>query len=197
MEFTAIDFETANENLHSACAVALVRVRNGKIAERLSTLIRPPPGPFTFTYIHGITRSAVRGAKTFDQLWPRIQAFCGAAPLLAAHNARFDRGVLLSCCDYYGIAPAPYPFACTVKAARAVWPELPRHSLDVVCGYLNIGLKHHEATSDAEACAHILLQAAQAGFPVGQLFMPPATRRRLESPGNSGRRASWRARRTR
>ncbi len=169
MEFTAIDFETANQNRHSACAVALVRVKNGKVVERFSTLIKPPPGDFMFSYIHGITPHAVRDAKTFQQLWPRLKKCCDATPLLAAHNATFDRGVLMSCCGYYGIEPAPYTFACTVQLARSVWPQLPRHSLDTVCQYLKIPLNHHEAESDAEACAKILLHALKAGFPVDQL----------------------------
>lgn len=169
MEFTAIDFETANQARHSACAIALVRVKNGQVVERFSTLIKPPPGDFMFTYIHGITPNTVRDAKTFQQLWPQIRKFCDATPLLAAHNASFDRGVLMSCCDYYGIEPAPYTFACTVKLSRSVWPHLPRHSLDIVCGYLNIPLNHHQAESDAEACAKILLHAIKAGLPVDQL----------------------------
>ena len=169
MEFTAIDFETANQARHSACAIALVRVRKGRIVERFSTLIKPPPGDFMFTYIHGITPHAVRNAKTFQQLWPQIQKFCDAAPLLAAHNVSFDRGVLMSCCDYYGIEPAPYTFTCTVKLSRSVWPHLPRHTLDAVCRHLKIPLNHHQAESDAEACAKILLHAVKAGVPVDQL----------------------------
>ena len=169
MDFTAIDFETANQALHSACAVALVRVKNGQVVERFSALIKPPPGEFMFTYIHGISHHTVREAKTFQQLWPQIQKFCDAAPLLAAHNAGFDRGVLMSCCGYYGIEPAPYTFACTVKLSRSVWPHLPRHTLDTVCRYLKIPLNHHQAESDAEACAKILLHAVKAGVAVDQL----------------------------
>ncbi len=175
MEFTAIDFETANHARHSACAIALVRVRKGRIVERFSTLIKPPPGDFMFTYIHGITPHAVRNAKTFQQLWPQIQKFCDAAPLLAAHNVSFDRGVLMSCCDYYGIEPAPYTFTCTVKLSRSVWPHLPRHTLDAVCRHLKIPLNHHQAESDAEACAKILLHAIKAGLPADQLGIAAKT----------------------
>ncbi len=191
MEFTAIDFETANQARHSACAVALVRVKNGQVVDRFSTLIKPPPGEFIFTYIHGISHHTVREAKTFEQVWPQIQKFCNAAPFLAAHNASFDRGVLMSSCAFYGIEPAPYTFACTVKLSRSVWPHLPRHTLDTVCRYLKISLNHHQAESDAEACAKILLHAIKSGLPVDQLGIaapkgrPPALSKLRDSSRNS------------
>ena len=168
VEFIAIDFETANYDRASACSVALVRVKDGKPSERFYSLIKPPPGDFVFTYVHGITHHHVRNAKTFDGIWPKVRKFCQAAPLLVAHNATFDKSVLLSCCGHYGIEPPQLPFICTLKIARMVWPKLPRHSLDSVCAHLNIPLKHHEAASDAQASAQILLRAVDAGYALNQ-----------------------------
>ncbi len=168
MEFTAIDFETANYNRASACSIALVRVKDGKPAERFYSLIKPPQGDFVFTYVHGITQRDVKNAKTFDGIWPSVRSFCDAAPLLVAHNATFDRSVLVSCCGHYGIEPPKFPFLCTLKIARTVWPKLSRHSLDSVCDYLSIPLRHHEAASDAEASAQVLLRAVDAGFVLNQ-----------------------------
>jgi DNA polymerase-3 subunit epsilon len=180
LDFTAIDFETANQSRDSACAVALVRVCQGAVVDRFSALIQPPPGEFMFTYVHGITRKDVRKAKTFAELWPQIQRFCDPAPLLVAHNATFDRAVLMACCAYYGIEPINYPFVCTVRAARSAWPALPRHSLDIVSQFLNIRLNHHEASSDAEACAHILIRATAAGFSPDQPANRSASRSRRQ-----------------
>ena len=47
MNFVAIDFETADYQRDSACAVALVRVESGKIVAREHRLIRPPRRTFT------------------------------------------------------------------------------------------------------------------------------------------------------
>lgn len=173
MEFVAIDFETANYDRASACSVALVRVKDGRPSERFHALIKPPPGDFMFTYIHGITPQQVRNAKTFDGIWPKVRKFCQAAPLLVAHNATFDKSVLLSCCGHYGIEPPQFSFICTLKIARLVWPRLSCHSLDSVCAHLNIALKHHEAASDAQACAQILLRAVDAGY----VLSPPLQRK--------------------
>lgn len=42
MEFTAIDFETANSSRASACAIGIVVVRNLEVVEEYYHLIRPP-----------------------------------------------------------------------------------------------------------------------------------------------------------
>ena len=42
LDFTAIDFETANSNSASACSVGLVKVRDGVVVDEAGWLIRPP-----------------------------------------------------------------------------------------------------------------------------------------------------------
>ena len=44
LDFTAIDFETANSNSASACSVGLVKVRDGVVVDETGWLIRPPAG---------------------------------------------------------------------------------------------------------------------------------------------------------
>ena len=64
LDFTAIDFETANSSPASACSVGLVRVRDGRIVATAGWLIRPPAGHDEFqewnTKIHGIRAHDVR-----------------------------------------------------------------------------------------------------------------------------------------
>ncbi len=167
INFTAIDFETANYERNSACSLAMIKVMDGKIVDRWFALIRPPPGDFVFTYLHGISPEDVATAKTFGEHWPAIQMFCSDTPMLAAHNAAFDREVLQACCRFYHIKPPRYQFVCTVQAARWAWPRLPRHTLDAVCRKVDVPLNHHDAQSDAHACAQILLRTIKAGYPIG------------------------------
>ena len=75
--FIAIDFETADFQPDSACAVALVRVEGSRIVHRSHFLIRPPRQRFIFSYLHGITWEMVAGEPTFGELWPELK------PLLA------------------------------------------------------------------------------------------------------------------
>ncbi|MFA6003187.1 MAG: 3'-5' exonuclease [Elusimicrobiota bacterium] len=161
--FASIDFETADREADSACSVGIVRVENGKIAQRFHCLIRPPRPNFLFTYIHGITWGQVCLEPSFREQWPRMQAAIGEARFLAAHNASFDRKVMSACCSAAGITPPEHPYECTVRLARKTWSIYPTQ-LPMVCAQLSIPLKHHEALSDAEACARIVLAGLQAGW---------------------------------
>ena len=42
-DFAAIDFETANQQRTSVCAVGIVIVRDGEIADSYYSLIKPEP----------------------------------------------------------------------------------------------------------------------------------------------------------
>lgn len=157
--FVAIDFETADSQRDSACAVALVRVENGAIVSRAHRLIRPPRTQFEFSYLHGIEWAHVKDEPNFGGVWRDLAPMLTGAKFLAAHNAPFDRGVLEECCRVARIAPPRLRFECTVQLARRTWRIYPT-KLPNVCEALGIPLKHHEALSDAEACARIVLAAA-------------------------------------
>ena len=161
--FAAIDFETANYSSDSACAVGVAIVECGRIVRRLHQRIRPPSRQFTFTYIHGLSWDDVKDAPRFDAVWAGIARELEGVAFLAAHNAPFDRGVLGACCDTYNLPFPPQPFVCTVQLARAQWNIRPTRLPDV-CRHLGIALRHHQADSDAEACARIVIAALQVGW---------------------------------
>ena len=161
--FAAIDFETANHSSDSACAVGVAIVEHGRIVRRLHQRIRPPSRQFTFTYIHGLSWNDVKDAPRFDAVWAGMARELEGVAFLAAHNAPFDRGVLGACCETYGLPSPPQPFVCTVRLARAQWNIHPTRLPDV-CRHLGIDLRHHQADSDAEACARIVIAAQQAGW---------------------------------
>jgi len=161
--FVAIDFETANANRDSACAIGLTRVEAGSIVARHSRLIRPPTREFNYfcTRIHGLRWGDVWREPTFGDLWTEIEHLFTDVTFIAAHNAKFDRAVLHACCKLYNIEMPTAPFVDTVTLSRKSW-ELPSVKLSIVCEYLEIPLNHHEAGSDAEACARIILNAPEA-----------------------------------
>ena len=105
VDFTAIDFETANSSSGSACAVGLARVRDGRVVETAGWLIKPPPGHDRFfdvnTRIHGIREEDVAGAKTWSDQLGDLMAFAGT-DVLVAHNAGFDMNVLRQACAATG-----------------------------------------------------------------------------------------------
>lgn len=159
--FVALDFETADNGRDSACAIGLVRVEHHQIIDRAHFLIRPPRQQMMFTHIHGIRWRDVADQPTFGALWEQISPFLQGADFFAAHNAMFDRGVLYACCDSHGIDKPAQPFICTVQLARQTWKLYPT-KLPNVCDFLGIALNHHQALSDAEACAQIVIAAERA-----------------------------------
>ncbi|MDA8361610.1 MAG: 3'-5' exonuclease [Gammaproteobacteria bacterium] len=161
--FLALDFETANRSRTSACALGLVAVSEDTIVAAETFLIRPPRSHFEFTPIHGLTWEHVQNAPTFAELWPQISPYIEQADFLLAHNASFDQGVLGRCCEHYGLPMPQRPFICTVQLARRKWGIYPTRLPDV-CARLGIALSHHDAGSDARACAEIALRARREGW---------------------------------
>jgi DNA polymerase-3 subunit epsilon len=164
LDFTAIDFETANSSNASACAVGLVRVRDGRIVEKTGWLIRPPAGHDVFfelnIRIHGIQPEHVAGAATWTDQLADIVAFAGG-DILVAHNAGFDMAVLKRACDATGDECPPYRYACSLQVARKVY-RLESYRLPFVAAEAGFAdFAHHNATADAMACAHVMIDAAR------------------------------------
>lgn len=183
MKFTAIDFETANADRASACAVGLVTVENGEIVRSVRQLIRPEPlyfDPMNVS-IHGIRAADVKDAPTFAELWPAL--WPQVTGPLVAHNAAFDMSVLRGSLDR---ARQRYPetdYFCTCVMARLAWPSRPAYTLDQVAREIGIEFAHHDAEEDARACALVAVHACRhlraaslydlpgaCGLRVGRLF---------------------------
>ncbi|CAL9355133.1 3'-5' exonuclease DinG [Nocardiopsis dassonvillei] len=163
--WTAIDFETANQDRGSACAVGLVKVRDGQITDRHTTLIRPPAGIDFFSRhniaVHGITPDDVADAPTWEAVHARIVEFADGDPLVA-HNAPFDMGVLAQACARTGLAVPGWDYACTLALSRRTWADLPDHRLPTVSAHIGHRVTHHHrADADAEAAARIAIAAME------------------------------------
>ncbi len=157
--FVAIDFETANGRRCSVCSVGLIIVRDREIVDRFYSLIKPTPNYYSYwtTEIHGLTRSETDNAPTFPEVWQQVEEKIKGLPLVA-HNKPFDETCLKAVFAEYGMEYPEYEFHCTLAASRRCL-KLPNHRLPIVaeaCGYQLA--HHHDALSDAEACAAIALK---------------------------------------
>lgn len=162
MKYVAMDFETANASPVSACAIGISVFEDDVLLHSKAYLIRPPKEHGTFhwynTKVHGIRRSMVTDAPTFDELWP-VLCHDIEGSVLVCHNAMFDTAVLCKTLTHYGLPLPNCRYICTVKVSQKVWPNMENHKLDTVSAALGIALNHHEAGSDALACG-MILQAA-------------------------------------
>ena len=158
MDFTAIDFETANSGRSSACALGLVQVRGGIVTAEHNWLIDPQqPFDGMNIAIHGITPSMVRGQPTFEELWPTVEPLL-QGEIVIAHNAAFDMSVLRYCLDDYSLGYPGFQYLCTYLLGKKMLQDLPSHKLNVISAHFGIRLKHHDALEDARASALILLK---------------------------------------
>lgn len=150
--FTAIDFETAQPERWSICQVGIVRVENGEVVRELSILIQPPDNYYwqRFTDIHGIDWNTTRTAPDFAHAWSQVLPWI-QGQLLVAHNSAFDISCLRRTLDYYRIEHPEFQSACTYRIYRK--------GLATLCQEFNIPLNHHDALSDARACAQLYLKS--------------------------------------
>lgn len=164
MNFTAIDFETANSSSASACSVGLVKVEDGRIIDSASWFIRPPAGHDSFTEwntrIHGIVAADVVDALLWSEQLVDLVAFADGDHLVA-HNAEFDMRVIAGACAASFVETPSFRYACSLRIARKTY-SLDSYRLPVAAmaaGFENFD--HHDALADATACAAIIVHAAK------------------------------------
>jgi len=163
VDFTAIDFETANSSSASACSVGLVKVRAGRVVEREHRYIRPPFPHNEFSEwnirIHGITPEMVARAGDWSVHLPALREFAGD-DMLVAHNAGFDMGVIAKTSTALGLEVPDFRYLCSLQVARRTY-HLDSYRLPVAAMAAGFeGFSHHDALADAEACAAIMVHAA-------------------------------------
>ncbi len=164
LNFVAIDFETANSNSASPCAVGLVRVSDGKIVDTLATLIQPP---YPYDYfepmnikVHGINPGDVVGAPTWSQALETMLTFIGSDDLIA-HNAGFDMGVLRKSALEIETPLPSLRYACSLLMARKTY-NLESYRLNAVAYAIgHEEFDHHDALADSDACARIVIHMAK------------------------------------
>ncbi|KJL46977.1 DNA polymerase III PolC-type [Microbacterium hydrocarbonoxydans] len=164
LDFTAIDFETANSSPASACSVGLVRVRDGRVVATASWLIQPPAGHDEFqewnVRIHGIRPEDVLGADSWVAQFDRLCGFAGA-DVLVAHNAGFDVNVLRRASEVTDLVCPPYRSLCSLQVARKTY-DLDSYRLPKAAAAAGFAeFSHHDALADARACAQIVIDAAR------------------------------------
>ncbi len=147
LSFTAFDIETATNNSTSICQIGFVVVKNGVIVTEKSFLIQPPGNEFEARHscIHGIDSLRTKGEPLFPEIWDMIKNDF-TSTLLVAHNASFDISVLNSTIDHYNLPRPTFSCDCTFKMTGL--------KLKALSESLQINItKHHDALSDAKACA--------------------------------------------
>jgi len=173
-----IDVETACPVHGAICSIGVSVVHRGRVHIERQWYIDPATrfDP-RFIQIHGITPAKIAGSPRLKAAWRDITGFIDASmkdlrdpmlfeatageptALFVAHNAQFDRSQIEAALG----EPLPFRLACTVAMSRRAFPRLARHNLKAVAEHLRIPLQHHDALSDARACALIAHRCLSIG----------------------------------
>lgn len=160
LDFIAIDFETATAKRSSICEAGICVVKDGKVVEKKSWLVRPEGNVYhpMNIQVHGIRPSQTKDAPEFPEIWMEIMEYLKKTPVLVAHNAAFDISCIRKSLEMYGLPTPDVDYFCTLRASRHNY-DFCSNTLDAVCRELDIEVgNHHRAGDDAEMCARIFLK---------------------------------------
>lgn len=166
-----VDFETTGlspDHGDRAIEVGAVKLEKGVIVDRYQCLMNPGKRISGFIEDYtGITNTMLKKALPCEEVMDEFADFMGNCNLVA-HNASFDRKFLdAECCrirrKYKG------DFACSMLAARRVYPNAPNHKLGTLVEYKHLPNDgtFHRALADAEMTAHLwfsMLNDIRSGY---------------------------------
>ena len=160
LRFIAIDFETATGRRASICEAGICVVKDGKIVETRSWLVRPENNAYSYWNIrvHGIHPEDTKDALEFPEVWAEILTYLEETPVLVAHNAAFDISCIRKSLELYGMDTPNICYYCTLRAARHNY-DFECNTLAHLCERFDIPEgEHHRAGDDAEMCARLFLR---------------------------------------
>lgn len=156
-----LDFETTGMSPQQGdrtIEVGAVRIEAGQVTGRFQSLMNP--GIRINTFIEnftGISNDMVCDAPCCEDVMQEFSDFIDGHDLVA-HNASFDRRFLDAEFSRIGRGYSG-GFACSMLAARRVYPDAPNHKLGTLVEYRNIPTDgtFHRALADAEMTAGLWL----------------------------------------
>jgi DNA polymerase-3 subunit epsilon len=158
-----LDVETtgADPRTDRITEIGMVLLDDGVVVEEWAALVNPgrgiPPGIELLT---GISDAMVSGAPAFADIALDLAARLDGR-LLAAHNARFDYAFLRNEFRRAGMTFRG-PVLCTVRLSRHLFPEHPRHNLDVLIERFALPCDaRHRALPDARLVYHFACEAGR------------------------------------
>ncbi len=160
-EFTVFDIETTGlARTNDIIEIGALKVRNKKVVEKFSTLVRPRKSiPYLIEEITGIDNLMVLDAPRIEEALPKFLDFIGDDILLGHNIVSFDSKFICREASELGINPKNPLFDTLTYAKRLKKSGVPMPdslSLDVLCQLFKIERNAaHRAYDDALANAKV------------------------------------------
>ncbi len=171
-----LDFETTGLSPHygdRAIEIGAVRLENDIVTDRFQSLMNPGFRISSFIEAYtGISNDMIAAAPPCEAVMDQFAAWIEAAPLVA-HNASFDRRFLDSELGFIDRSRNS-SMACSMLAARRVYPDAPNHKLGTLVSYCNIQTAgtFHRALADAEMTGRLwmlMIDAVRNTFGINEV----------------------------
>lgn len=160
-QLVVFDFETTGlspDMGDRTIEIGAVLIEHGRITDRFQQLMNPGVRiPLFIENLTGITNAMVQESRPNAEV---MRDFCDfiAGRNLVAHNASFDERFLRA--ELRRIKKqCSSGIACSLLAARRIFPDAPNHQLATLAQYKNLPSDgvYHRALADAEVTAHLWL----------------------------------------
>jgi len=173
--FVVIDFEAVTprgrrpEPVEVAALAGVITPEGWRETGRFETFIEPPadvPVTALDNPLTGITRPMLEGAPAASAALKALEDRLTRPPyLLVAQGAHVEAGLIH---DQAAACPtlARIPLLCTVRMAKKLLPDLPRHRLDDLMAHLHVPTptgRRHRAMPDVEATRDVFLALLHLG----------------------------------
>lgn len=154
-DYTVIDLETTDVNIYRCeiIEVSAVKVRNNKIVDQFSTLVKPE-GIISslITSITGITNDMIKNSPNISEVLPDYLDFIGDDIILGHNVACFDRNIIKIHCERLGLPPFMNDTLDTLRYSQKCDLDVPNRKLTTLTQYF--GISHegaHRALADCIA----------------------------------------------
>lgn len=185
--FALVDLETTGgqprEDQIMEVAIRLEDSRGHTLGQWQSLVDPQCSIPFFIQNLTGISAATVRGQPRFAEVVDTVWGYLEGA-ILVAHNAKFDAGFLRHHLRCLGYEYEP-KVLCTLKLARTLYPDWPKHGLEAICNRIGFYSEvHHRAMADVDAMKAFLDYARgdkgeavfnfELGLQLGLPVLPPS-----------------------
>jgi DNA polymerase-3 subunit epsilon len=156
--FCIVDIETNGSKPENSQIIEIgaVKIKNGKIIDTFSELIKTDFIPPFIQEITGINEEMVKNAKTQKQVLQKFKEFIGDA-IFVAHDSYFDFNYIKSQLKKEGLGELLNPEICTLTLSKKTI-EATRYGLKYLTEELNLPKEQlHRALGDAKTTSRIML----------------------------------------